>query len=93
MLFRSGTGYGHPGYYCTGETQGTIDRSGLVGITPTGQFFITLGTDAAALSGSFALVGQVTEGLDVAKTLTEVAPGDPASPTPDMVKDITIVEK
>lgn len=89
----SGTGYGHPGYYCMGETQGTIDRPGLMGMTPTGQFFITLGTDAAALNGSFALVGQVTEGLDVAKALTEVIPGDPTSPEPDMVKNITILEK
>jgi protein-disulfide isomerase/cyclophilin family peptidyl-prolyl cis-trans isomerase len=87
------TGYADPGYFCTGEDQGVFDRSGLVGITPGAQFFITLGTDASSLSGKLPLIGQVVEGLDVAKALTVRSPSDPAAPAGDVIESIDITEK
>ncbi len=42
---------GRLGYYCEGETQEDFDRP-LVGMLANGQFFFTLGSDAAQLSGS-----------------------------------------
>ena len=89
----SNTGFGHPGYYCMGESQGTFDRSGLVGILPNGQFFITLGLDASSLTGQFALIGQVTEGLEVAEALARTLPGDPSAPEADVLESIAVLEK
>lgn len=86
------TGAGDPGYYCAGETNSVFDRAGLVGITAGGQFFITLGTDANALSGRLALIGQVTEGLEVAQSLATQAmeSGDPPA---DVLQSVTITEQ
>jgi protein-disulfide isomerase/cyclophilin family peptidyl-prolyl cis-trans isomerase len=81
---------GYPGYYCQGEEQGAFDRAGLLGMLSNGQFFITLGADAAQLTGQFALIGQVTEGLDILDTLTRVVVGDPAAPVPDILESIEI---
>ncbi len=89
----SNTGLGYPGYYCTGETQGIFDRAGLIGMLPNGQIFITLGTEASELSGSFALIGQVAEGEDVLDALTRRSPADPAAPDPDLLESVTVVEK
>ncbi len=86
------TGAGDPGYYCSGETNSVFDRPGLVGITAGGQFFITLGTDANALSGRLALIGQVTEGLEVAQSLATQAmeSGDPPA---DVLQSVTVTEQ
>ncbi len=81
---------GYPGYYCEGETQGTFDRPGLLGMLPNGQFFFTLGSDAAQLNGQFALVGQVVDGLDVLDQLVRVAVGDPSAPQADVVQSIEV---
>ncbi|MCD6345184.1 MAG: thioredoxin domain-containing protein [Anaerolineae bacterium] len=89
----SNTGLGYPGYYCTGETQGTFDRTGLIGMLPNGQIFITLGMDASELSGKFALIGQVVEGDDVLAALTRRSPADPAVTDPDLLESVTVVEK
>jgi protein-disulfide isomerase/cyclophilin family peptidyl-prolyl cis-trans isomerase len=83
---------GFPGYYCTGETQGVFDRLGLVGMLSNGQFFITLGSEAAQLSGQFALVGQVTEGLEVLDDLARVQVGDPTAPQADVLQSVEIIE-
>ncbi len=84
---------GYPGYYCQGETQGTFDRAGLVGMLSNGQFFLTLGADASQLSGQFALIGQVIEGLEVLDTLTRRVVGDPAAPAADSIQSIDIIQQ
>lgn len=83
---------GYPGYYCQGEEQGTFDRSGLLGMLSNGQFFITLGTDASQLTGQFALIGQVTEGLAILDEITRIVVGDPAAPSPDILESIEITK-
>ncbi len=90
----SNSGIGYPGYYCTGESQGSIfDQPGTVGILGNGQFFITLGSDAAQLDGKFARIGQVTQGMDVAQALTRVSPSASSSEQPDELESVTITEK
>lgn len=84
---------GYPGYTCEGETQGSFDRAGLVGMLGNGQFFVTLGADAAQLSGQFALIGQVVEGLDVLDALARRAVGDPSAPAADVLETVEIIEK
>jgi len=81
---------GYPGYYCEGETQGDFDRPGLVGMLANGQFFFTLGSDAAQLSGQFPLIGQVVEGLDVLDDIARRAVGDPMAPVADVLESIEI---
>jgi cyclophilin family peptidyl-prolyl cis-trans isomerase/protein-disulfide isomerase len=81
---------GYPGYYCQGETQNAFDRIGLVGMLANGQFFLTLGADAMQLSGQFALIGQVTEGLGVLDELERRMVGDPLAPDADLIESIEI---
>ncbi|MDF1512355.1 MAG: thioredoxin domain-containing protein [Anaerolineae bacterium] len=83
---------GYPGYYCQGEEQGVFDREGLLGMLSNGQFFITLGADAAQLTGQFALIGQVTEGLDLLDDITRIVVGDPAAPVADILESIVITK-
>ncbi len=89
----SNTSYGYPGYYCSGETQGSFDEIGSVGILPNAQFFITLGPDAAQLVGKYPKIGRVVAGLDVLNKLAKAMPRDPTAPTPDVLESISIVEK
>lgn len=84
---------GYPGYYCEGETQSTFDRTGLLGMLSNGQFFLTLGSDAAQLSGQFALIGQVTDGLDILDDLTRRVVGDPSAPSADVLESVEIIEQ
>ncbi len=81
---------GYPGYYCTGEVQGSFVEPGWLGMLPNGQFFFSLGSDASGLDGNFARIGQVVDGLDVLQSLTMVAPGDGTGATPDTLKTIEI---
>ncbi len=89
----SNTTYGYPGYYCEGETDGNFDIPGTVGILPTGQFFITMGSDASQLNGQFTQIGRVVEGMEVLDALARAMPRDPTAPAPDVLQSITIVEK
>lgn len=89
----SNTNYGYPGYYCDGEKQSAFSEAGIVGALPNGQFFITLGTDAAQLAGQFSQIGRVVEGMDVLDKLARVMPGDPTAPQPDVLQSVQIVEK
>jgi cyclophilin family peptidyl-prolyl cis-trans isomerase/protein-disulfide isomerase len=74
----SGTGYGGPGYTFPNEIDDTItfDASGMVGMANAGpdtngsQFFITL-TAMPDLNGSYTVFGQVIQGLEVVKNLSE----------------------
>lgn len=87
------SGMGYPGYYCIGETQNLFDRSGLVGMLPNGQFFFTMGPDAANLNNKFALIGQVTDGLEVLDKLASVQPGAPLAAGMDQITSVTVVEE
>lgn len=89
----SNTTYGYPGYYCDGEKQSAFSETGTVGMLPNGQFFITLGADAAQLAGQFTQVGRVVEGLDILDKLARAMPRDPTAPKPDVVESIQIVKK
>lgn len=89
----SNTTYGYPGYYCDGEKQSVFSEVGTVGALPNGQFFITLGADAAQLNGQFTQIGRVVEGIDVLDKLTRTMPRDPTNATPDVLQSIQIVEK
>ncbi len=87
------SGYGYPGYFCTGETNSTFDRAGLVGMLPNGQFFITLGTQANQLSNEFSLIGQVVSGLENLQGLTDRIPGDGTMTAADYIESVTISEQ
>ena len=89
----SNTTYGYPGYYCDGEKQSTFGEAGTVGMLPNGQFFITLGPEAAQLDGQFTQIGRVVEGMDVLGKLARAMPRDPTAPQPDVLESIQIVEK
>ena len=89
----SNTSYGYPGYYCDGEKQSAFSEAGTVGALPNGQFFITLGADAADLAGQFTQIGRVVEGMDVLDKLARVMPRDPSAPKPDVLQSIQIIEK
>jgi cyclophilin family peptidyl-prolyl cis-trans isomerase len=66
-----------PGVVAMAKTQ--TDPSGASG----SQFFVVTGSGAASLPPQYALLGKVTEGMDVVKTIGAVqadAQGTPASP-------------
>lgn len=103
----SGTGLGGPGYTIQTEiTAGArFDRVGLVGMANDGgandgganngsQFFITFAPQET-LSGKYTLLGEVVEGMDVARAFTV---RDPASnpenlPAADHILGISVIEK
>ena len=90
----SNSSIGYPGYYCEGEQEtSAFADAGYVGMLGNGQFFISLGEQAAQLNGQFALIGEVVEGIDVAQDLTRLAVGDPASPDPDVLESVEIVKQ
>jgi protein-disulfide isomerase/cyclophilin family peptidyl-prolyl cis-trans isomerase len=84
---------GYPGYYCTGEADGVFESVGVVGMLPNGQFFVTLGADAAQLNGQFARIGEVVEGAEILDDLARVVVGDPTAPEPDVVESIIIEQQ
>jgi cyclophilin family peptidyl-prolyl cis-trans isomerase len=81
----TGTGTEGPGYETVeAPPKSTKYTDGVVAMAKTeaeaagtagSQFFIVIGSDAAGLPPDYALLGKVTEGLDVAKTIG--AFGDP----------------
>jgi len=96
----TGSGMGYPGYRCDDEIVSTLtyDKAGVVGMASAGpgtssigsQFFITY--DAAPqLDGNYTIIGQVVEGMDVARKLTPVEPGQGI--TGDEIKTISIEER
>src|SRR3954447_7441293 len=83
----TGTGNEGPGYETVeAPPQSTKYTEGVVAMAKTeteaagtagSQFFIVIGPDAATLTPDYALIGNVTEGLDVAKTIGTF--GDPST--------------
>ncbi len=94
----TGTGIGFPGYRCGDEVDPsrTFDGPGVVSLANSGpnsngsQFFITY--DAVPqLNPNFTIIGQVTEGLEVAESLTPRDPqNDPDAEPGDKIIDITV---
>ena len=97
----SGTGYGGPGYTFPNEIVDTLlfDTAGMVGMANAGpdtngsQFFITL-TAMPDLNGSYTIFGEVIQGLDVVKNLSErdQSLGIPLSDG-DKIISVTVEEK
>lgn len=98
----SGTGSGNPGYQFANEISEdlTYDRAGLLGMANSGadtngsQFFITY-KELPDLNGGYTIFGEVIEGMDVVKELTERNPATAQSELPpgDKLISITIEEK
>lgn len=94
-------GTGGPGYTVDEKpppglayTEGTVAMA-KTDAEPAGrsgsQFFIAVAADVG-LTPDFALVGQVTEGMDVVKTISELAPdgGDGRPSTPVVIESATL---
>ncbi|HEY2776932.1 MAG TPA: peptidylprolyl isomerase [Gaiellaceae bacterium] len=83
----TGTGNEGPGYETVeAPPPSTKYKEGVVAMAKTqseasgtagSQFFIVIGPDAATLTPDYALLGEVTDGLDVAKTIGTF--GDPST--------------
>ncbi|MGE0027362.1 MAG: peptidylprolyl isomerase [Thermoleophilia bacterium] len=101
----SGDGTGGPGYTFADELPDDGYPTGSLAMANSGpgtngsQFFIVTG-DASFLPNSYSRFGEVTKGLDVAKTIEHFAdpdadPGDPASQVPTStiwIDSVTIEE-
>jgi peptidyl-prolyl cis-trans isomerase B (cyclophilin B) len=95
----SGAGLPYPGYYCGDETVSdySFDEGGLLALyTPaanrnSSSFFITYAPQPD-FTGNFTIIGRVTEGMDVAESLTQTQPGTDQS-EPDTIEMIVIEEK
>ncbi len=87
------------GYICGDEVSPdlTFDEAGMLALyTPqpngnNGQFFITY-APMPDLNGKFTIIGRITEGMDVAKSLNPTQPGASQSP-PDVIETILIEER
>src|SRR5512133_774409 len=98
----TGSGFGGPGYYFNDEISDLkFDKEGVVGMVNSGtgtgtngsQFFITL-TPVPELDGKYTVFGQVIQGMDVAKKLTQRDPNKSTDlPAGDKVLSIEIKEK
>lgn len=94
----SGSGLPYPGYYCGDETtpELSFDEGGLLALYTgapdlnSSSFFISY-TPQPALTGSFTIIGRVTEGMDVAESLVATQPG-PDQPDADRIETILIEE-
>jgi peptidyl-prolyl cis-trans isomerase B (cyclophilin B) len=101
----SNTQAGGPGYTVKGEVPTTTPAYpvgsvafGKNGVDPAGtagsQFFIVTGAGNADLPADYAFLGNVTQGLDVAQKISDLAPasGDGAPTKKVTVEKVTITE-
>ncbi|RLC77791.1 MAG: hypothetical protein DRJ03_26270 [Chloroflexi bacterium] len=87
------------GYTCGDEVSPdlTFDEAGMLALyTPqpngnNGQFFITY-APLPDLNGKFTIIGRITEGMEIAKSLNPTQPGASQSP-PDVIETILIEEQ
>jgi peptidyl-prolyl cis-trans isomerase A (cyclophilin A) len=94
-----GTGMGGPGYQFEDETKGSphkLDKAGKLAMANAGpntngsQFFITV-APTTWLTGKHTIFGEVIEGQDVVKKISEVPRNRQDKPNKDvLVKTITI---
>jgi cyclophilin family peptidyl-prolyl cis-trans isomerase/protein-disulfide isomerase len=95
----SGGGLPYAGYTCGDETTPDLsfDEAGLVALYTaapnqnSSSFFITYAPQPD-FTGNFTVIGRVTEGMDIAESLTETQPG-PDQPEPDTIDTIVIEEQ
>jgi cyclophilin family peptidyl-prolyl cis-trans isomerase len=96
----TGTGSGGPGYNLPDEFSDRPIDKGIVAMANTGapnsggsQFFITY-TRQESLDGKYTVFGEVTEGMDVAESLTPRNPAqNPNAPPGDRMIKVTIEEQ
>lgn len=94
----SGSPLPFAGYYCGDETSPDLsfDEAGLLALYTgapnrnSSAFFITY-TPQPDFTGNFTIIGRVTEGMDVAESLTARSPG-PGQPEADIIESIVIEE-
>ncbi|HXC44541.1 MAG TPA: peptidylprolyl isomerase [Candidatus Dormibacteraeota bacterium] len=88
-----GTGTGGPGYQFEDETKGSphkLDRAGILAMANAGpntngsQFFITV-APTTWLTGKHTVFGEVVEGQDVVKKISEVPRSRQDKPNKDVV--------
>jgi peptidyl-prolyl cis-trans isomerase A (cyclophilin A) len=94
-----GTGTGGPGYQFEDETKGSphkLDRAGILAMANAGpntngsQFFITV-APTTWLTGKHTVFGEVVEGQDVVKKISEVPRSRQDKPNKDVVvKKVTV---
>lgn len=100
----NGTGTGNPGYSIKGEfeingfkndikhKEGVLSMARAMSPDSAGsQFFIMVG-DAPHLDGQYAAFGEIIEGLDIAKKMTEVKTDYSDKPLEDIVMEEVTVD-
>jgi peptidyl-prolyl cis-trans isomerase A (cyclophilin A) len=96
-----GTGTGGPGYQIEDETKGSphkLDKAGLLAMANAGpntngsQFFITV-APTTWLTGKHTIFGEVVEGQDVVKKISEVPRNRQDRPAKDVVVKKVTIEK
>jgi peptidyl-prolyl cis-trans isomerase A (cyclophilin A) len=96
-----GTGTGGPGYQFEDETKGSphkLDKAGLLAMANAGpntngsQFFITV-APTTWLTGKHTIFGEVVEGQDVVKKISEVPRNRQDRPAKDVVVKKVTIEK
>ena len=95
----SGTGMGGPGYeFANEDSDLTFDKEGVLAMANAGrdtngsQFFITFGPQEY-LNGGYTIFGEVTEGMDVVKSITLRDPEQNPDYSGDVVTTIDITEE
>jgi peptidyl-prolyl cis-trans isomerase B (cyclophilin B) len=100
----AGTGEGGPGYSVVEAPPTSLKYTeGIVAMAKTGaepagtsgsQFFIVTGPDAAQLGPDYALLGEVTKGMEVATKIGGIQAGADGAPAAQVVmKTVTVSEK
>jgi peptidyl-prolyl cis-trans isomerase A (cyclophilin A) len=96
-----GTGTGGPGYQFEDETKGSphkLDKAGKLAMANAGpntngsQFFITV-APTTWLTGKHTIFGEVVEGQDIVKKISEVPRSRQDKPNQDVVVKKVTVEK
>ena len=94
----SGSGFGGPGYQFANEISDlTFDGEGVLGMANAGdgtngsQWFITYAAQPN-LDGKYTVFGKVTEGMDIANSLTARDAQQGVLADPDLILDISISE-
>jgi cyclophilin family peptidyl-prolyl cis-trans isomerase len=100
----NGDGSGGPGYTVVEAPPGDLSyEEGVVAMAKTqdepagasgSQFFVVTGPDAASLTPDYALLGKVTEGMDVATKIGQIQSDQSGAPAAQVViKSITVSEQ
>ena len=97
----TGTGKGGPGYKFEDEVfaddnmvQGNVAMANSGPNTNGSQFFIITKEDGTPwLNGNHTIFGEVTKGLDVALTISDVATGDADKPLEDVVMEDVVLNE